>query len=116
MEVSLVAYNGKESAFSQELATPGCDPIAKVTIRRKGRRATLVARMRAARVGPGDHPVRAAAAEDAGARQGAGPSCSPTAGGCRPQTGKRRLATMPFPREVRTATLVWRGLKARAAA
>jgi len=28
----------------------------------------------------------------------------------RPHTG-RRLASMPFPREVRTATLVWRGLK-----
>jgi hypothetical protein len=28
----------------------------------------------------------------------------------RPLTG-RRLASMPFPREVRTATLVWRGLK-----
>ena len=53
MELHLVAYNGKEASFSQGLATPGCDPTARVSIRRKGRRATLVARMRAARVGPG---------------------------------------------------------------
>ena len=39
MEVHLVAHNGKESSFSQELATPGCDPTAKISIRRRGRRA-----------------------------------------------------------------------------
>ena len=53
MEVHLVAHNGKES-FEQELATPGCDPRASFSLRRKGRRATLVvARLRATRVGPG---------------------------------------------------------------
>ena len=53
MEVHLVAHNGKELSFEQELATPGCDPRASFTLRRNGRRATLVARLRATRVGPG---------------------------------------------------------------
>ncbi len=69
MEVHLVAQNGKELTFEQELATPGCDPRASFTLRRNGRRATLVARLRATRVGPGISPVRPAAAEDAQPRQ-----------------------------------------------
>ena len=40
--------------FEQELATPGCDPRAKVSrCGARAARATLVARVRAARVGPG---------------------------------------------------------------
>ena len=43
----------QELSFEQELATPGCDPRASFSLRRNGRRATLVARLRATRVGPG---------------------------------------------------------------
>ena len=53
MAVHLVAHNGKELSFSQELTTPACDPTAKFTIRRKGTRATLVARLRAVQTAPG---------------------------------------------------------------
>ena len=53
MRVKLIAYNGKQSEFEQELATPGCDPRATVAIRRRGPTASLVARLRAARDGPG---------------------------------------------------------------
>jgi hypothetical protein len=109
MEVKLVAQNGKESSFSQELATPGCDPTAKVTIRRKGRRATLVARMRAARVGPGITQFALRLPKTL-ARGKARPVVFADGARMRPHTGKR-LASMPFPRDVRTATLVWRGLK-----
>ena len=109
MEVHLVAHNGKEASFSQELATPGCDPTAKVSIRRKGRRATLVARMRAARVGPGITQFALRLPKTL-ARGKARPVVFADGARMKPHT-RKRLASMPFPREVRTATLVWRGLK-----
>jgi hypothetical protein len=109
MEARLVGYNGKEAVLSQELATPGCDPTARFTIRRKGRRATLVARMRAARVGPGITQFVLRLPKTL-SRGKARPLVFADGGRMRPHTG-RRLASMPFPREVRTATLVWRGLK-----
>jgi len=105
-----VAHNGKETTFEQELATPGCDPTARFTIRRKRRRATLVARLRAARVGPGitHFSLRLPKTLTRGKSR---PVVFADGGRMRPHAG-RRLASMPFPREVRTATLVWRGLKA----
>ena len=109
MEVHVVAHNGKEASFSQELATPGCDPTAKVSIRRKGRRATLVARMRAARVGPGITQFALRLPKTL-ARGKARPVVFADGARMKPHT-RKRLASMPFPREVRTATLVWRGLK-----
>jgi len=109
MEVHLVAHNGKEASFSQELATPGCDPTAKVSIRRKGRRATLVARMRAARVGPGITQFALRLPKTL-ARGKARPVVFADGARMKPHT-RKRLVSMPFPREVRTATLVWRGLK-----
>ena len=69
MSVKLTAYNGKESSFEQELATPGCDPRAKVSVRRRGKLATVVARVTAARGGPGVTGVTAETAQDPEARQ-----------------------------------------------
>ena len=109
MEANLVAYNGKVSSFSQELATPGCDPTAKVTIRRNGRHATLVARMRAAQRGPGITRFALRLPKTL-ARGRVRPVVFADGARRRPHTG-RRLASMRFPREARTATLVWRGLK-----
>ena len=109
MTVHLVAHNGKETTFEQELATPGCDPTAKFTIRRKGRRATLVARLRAARVGPGITQFALRLPKTL-ARGRSRPVVFADGARMRPHTGKR-LASMPFPGEVRTATMVWRGLK-----
>jgi hypothetical protein len=109
MEVHLVAHNGKESNFSQELATPGCDPTAKFSIRRKGRRASLVARMRAARVGPGITQFALTLPKTL-SRGKARPVVFADGARLRPATRKHR-ASMSFPHEVRTGTLVWRGLK-----
>src|SRR4051812_39049652 len=110
MEVKLVAHNGKESSFSQELATPGCDPTAKVTIRRKGRRATLVARLRAARVGPGITRFSLKLPKTL-SRGRLKPFVF--AGGARAKpTTRKHSASMRFSGEERSATLVWRGLKA----
>ena len=108
MEVHLVAHNGKESTFSQELATPGCDPTATVSIRRKGRRATLVARMRAARVGPGITRFSLRLPKTL-ARGKARPVVFADGARLKPRTTKRR-ASLSF-REARTVTLAWRGLK-----
>jgi hypothetical protein len=110
MEVRLVAHNGKVSSFSQELATPGCDPTAKVSIRRHGHRAALVARLRAAPVGPGltQFTLKLPKTLSRGKTR-------PVvfAGGSRMRpVSRRHMASMPFPGEVRTATVVWRGLKA----
>jgi hypothetical protein len=109
MEVHLVAHNGKEASFSQELATPGCDPTAKVSIRRNGRRASLVARLRAARVGPGITQFSLRLPKTL-SRGRARPIVFADGARVKPRV-KKRLATTAFPRAVRTATLVWRGLK-----
>jgi hypothetical protein len=110
MSVKLVAHNGKQVEFEQELATPGCDPRASVSIRRKGRRATLVARLRAAAKGPGITSFALKLPKTL-QRGKARPFVLSGGARMRPLT-RMRLASMPFPGEVRTATVVWRGLKA----
>jgi hypothetical protein len=109
MTVKLVAHNGKEVTFDQTLTTPGCDPVATVSIRRKGRRATLVARMRATRDGPGIKQFTLKLPKTL-ARGKIRPFVLADGRRMRPVT-RRRMASMPFPGEVRSATLVWRGLK-----
>ena len=108
MSVKLVAYNGKESAFEQELATPGCDPRAKVSVRRRGKLATLVARVTAARGGPG---VTGITVKLPKALRRGKPGAIVVAGGRRLQplrTGKRRV-TIPFAGDgVRSAKVVWK--------
>ncbi|MEA2365614.1 MAG: hypothetical protein QOI32_1126, partial [Thermoleophilaceae bacterium] len=112
MEVRLVAYNGKESSFSQELATPGCDPRATVSIRRKGRRATLVAKLKAGRDGPGITAFRLKLPKTL-SRGKARPYV--VAGGKRMSVrSSKRAASRTFPRQVRSARVVWRGLRASA--
>jgi hypothetical protein len=111
MNVRLVAHNGKESSFEQQLATPGCDPRAKVTIRRRGRRgATLVARLKAAREGPGitSFGLRLPKTLSRGRTR---PFVLADGRRMRP-VGRKRLASMPFPGNVRSATVVWQGLRA----
>ena len=110
MNVKLTAHNGKQVQFDQELATPGCDPRAKVSIRRNGLRASLVARLRAAPKGPGITSFGLRLPKTL--RRGkARPFVLVDGARMRPLT-RTRLATMPFPGEVRSATVVWRGLRA----
>jgi len=109
MEVHLVAHNGKEVSFEQELATPGCDPRASFSLRRNGRRATLVARLRATRVGPGITQFGLRLPKTL-SRGKARPFVLAEGRRGRPAT-RKRLATMPFPNAVRSATVVWRGLR-----
>ena len=53
IRVKLTSHSGRTREFTQELATPGCDPLAKVTLRKRGRFFTVVAVLRSARRGPG---------------------------------------------------------------
>lgn len=50
--VKLTAHSGKVSQSTQELATPGCDPVATVRIKKRKRTFTLAAVLTAARRGP----------------------------------------------------------------
>lgn len=110
MSVKLIAHNGRTSEFEQGLATPGCDPRARVSIRRKRKRWDLVARLSAAREGPGitGFGLRLPKTLRKGKSR---PIAIADGRRMRPVT-RKRLATMPFPEEVRTATVVWSGLKA----
>jgi hypothetical protein len=110
MDVRLTAHNGKQVQFEQELATPGCDPRAKVSIRRRGLTASLVARLRAAARGPGITSFALKLPKTL--RRGKLRPFVLTGGGRMFPLSRRRLASMPFPGEVRTATVVWRGLRA----
>ena len=97
MSVRLVAHNGKESSFEQALATPGCDPRAKLSMRRRGKLATVVARVTAAGDGPGVTGITLKLPKSL--RRGK-PGAIVLAGGRRLQplrTGKR-LVTIPLRR------------------
>jgi hypothetical protein len=109
MQATLVAHNGKQVSFEQELATPGCDPRASFRIQRRGRRATLIARLTAARVGPGitSFGLRLPKTLRRGKLR---PFVLAEGRRLRPLS-RPRLASMPFPGEVRSATVVWRGLR-----
>jgi hypothetical protein len=111
MNVKLVAHNGKESTFQQQLATPGCDPRAAVSVRRRGKLATLVARVSAARGGPSVTGITVRLPKTL--RRGK-PGAVVVTGRRKLQplrTGKRRV-TFPFAGDgVRTAKVVWKGLR-----
>ena len=111
MSVALVSHSGKRLEFKQTLATPGCDPRARVSVRRRGGTARLVARLSAAREGPAI--TSATLSLPKGLRRGkVRPRVKMGASRVRPLVSRRRLS-LPFPGEgVRAATLVWPGLKA----
>jgi hypothetical protein len=52
MAVKLTSHSGKTRQFTQELATPGCDPLATVKLTKHRKRFTLAAVLAAARRGP----------------------------------------------------------------
>jgi hypothetical protein len=112
MSVKLTAYNGKESAFEHELATPGCDPRASVSVKRRGKLANLVAKVTAARGGPG---VTGITVKLPKALRRGKPGATVLAGGRKLQplrTGKRRVSFRFAGDGVRSAKVVWRGLRA----
>jgi hypothetical protein len=110
IQVALTAHSGKRVEFRSQLATPGCDPRAKVSIRRRGRRATLVARLTAAREGPSI--TSAAVSLPKGLRRGRARPRVRADGEPMTPVVRRRTATLPFPGDgVRSARFVWKGLR-----
>jgi hypothetical protein len=114
MSVRLVAHNGKVSQFDQELATPGCDPLAKVAIRRnrnKPRQVRLIAKLRRARDGQGitKFDLRLPKTLRGGKTR---PYVLADGRRLRPTVRPRRVS-MTLPREARSVRVVWRGLRAR---
>ncbi|HEX2415263.1 MAG TPA: hypothetical protein VHJ37_08615 [Thermoleophilaceae bacterium] len=111
MEVTLVSHSGKRLELREPLATPGCDPRARVSIRRRGRKARLVARLSAAREGPSI--TSASLVLPKSLRRGKlRPVVKSGRSRARPLVSRRRL-TLPFPGAgVRSARVVWPGLKA----
>jgi hypothetical protein len=109
MQATLVAHNGATVSFEQELATPGCDPTATIAVIRRGRRARLVAKLKAARGGPGITSFALKLPKTL--RRGkARPVVRADGRRLRPRT-RRRLVSAPFPGEARAATVRWRGLR-----
>lgn len=109
--VKLTAHSGKVAEFKQALATPGCDPEAKVTLTKRGKRFVLAAVLQAPRRGPDIAAARLSLPK--GLRRG------------RPRprvhVDGRRLRVRRFRRAVhpnlgdgaRRVKIVWRGLKAK---
>jgi len=97
-------------SFAQELATPGCDPRASVAVRRKGRRAKLVAKLTAAAKGPGitSFGIRLPKSMSRGSTR---PLVVADGRRARPRA-RRRLVSMRLSGEARRATVTWRGLHA----
>ncbi len=52
VDVKLTAHSGKVAEFKQDLATPGCDPEARLTLTKRGRKFVLAAILYAPRRGP----------------------------------------------------------------
>jgi hypothetical protein len=111
MDVSLIAHSGKRVSFRQPLATPGCDPLTRLAVRRNGRRAKLVARLQAAREGPAitSATLRLPKRLRRGKR-----APSVFVGGSRiASSGRGRNVRVQFAGEgARSAVIVWRGLRA----
>ena len=109
--VKLTAHSGKVAEFKQDLATPGCDPEAKVTLTKRGKRFVLAAILQAPRRGPDITAARVALPK--GLRRGR----------TRPRihVDGRRLRARPARRAVRPklgdgarrVKIVWRGLRAK---
>jgi hypothetical protein len=110
IQVSLTAHSGKKADFRSQLATPGCDPRARLSIRRRGRKATLVARLTAAREGPSI--TSASVALPKGLRRGRSRPRVRAGGKAVKPTVRARKTSLRVPGDgARSAKIVWRGLR-----
>jgi hypothetical protein len=108
--VKLTSHSGKVAQFKQDLATPGCDPLAKVTVRKRKRSFTLVAVLTAARRGP--DLTRARVGLPKSLKRGR-LRARMTIDGRKAKAGRRaRRAVSPrLGKGARRVRIVWKGLK-----
>jgi hypothetical protein len=107
MRVKLTSHSGKVREFKQELATPGCDPLAKVMITKRKRSFTLAAILTAARRGPDLTRARIALPKQL-KRGRYAPRLS--IDGKKAKAGHPRRALSRKLRGARRVKLVWKGL------
>ena len=112
IKVKLTAHSGRTRELTQELATPGCDPLAKVIVRKRGRYFTVAAVLRAARNGPGITAAKLTLPK--GLVRGKRPPRI-HAGGRRTagKTTRRSLSLKPSAGSARRVKIVWRRLVAK---
>jgi hypothetical protein len=111
LAVKLTSHAGHAREFSQELATPGCDPRATVKLRKGRRGYTLAAVLQAARRGPDIKSARVALPK--GLKQG---RRAPRVhvDGRRLKAGRPRRAVKPkLTGGARRVKVVWKRLRAK---
>jgi hypothetical protein len=109
--VKLTAHSGKVAEFQQDLATPGCDPAARVTLTKRGRRFVLAAVLQAPRRGP--DITRARVSLPKGLRRGHGRPRIHVDGKRLRARGSRRAVRPKLGDGARRVKIVWRGLRAK---
>jgi hypothetical protein len=108
MAVKLTSHSGKTRQFNQELATPGCDPLARVKLTKHKRHFTLVAVLTAARRGPDLTAARLSLPKRL--RRGRG-APRVLIDGKRVKSGRPRRAISPkLKGGARRVKIVWKGL------
>jgi hypothetical protein len=109
--VKLTAHSGKVSEFKQDLATPGCDPEARVTLTKRGKRFVLAAILQAPRRGPDITAARVALPK--GLRRGRSRPLVHVDGKRLRPRGSRRAVRTNVSNGARRVKIVWRGLRAK---
>jgi hypothetical protein len=111
MSVKLTSHSGVVREFEQDLATPGCDPRAAVTLTRHRRGYTLAAVLEAARRGPDIKSARVALPKGLSAgRQGPRVRVDGRKARARPS---RRAVKPRLGNGARRVKVVWKRLRAR---
>jgi hypothetical protein len=109
--VKLTSHSGRVREFQQELATPGCDPRAQITLTKRRRGYTLAAVLQAARRGPDIRSARVALPKSL--RRGRRPP-RVHVDGRRLKAGRPRRAVKPKLGDgARRVRVVWKRLPAK---
>jgi hypothetical protein len=111
IKAKLTSHAGQVREFAQELATPGCDPRATVTLKKRRRGYTLTAVLEAARRGPDIESARVALPK--GLKRG---RRAPTVrvDGHKAKAGRTRRAVKPKLGDgARRVKIVWKRLRAK---
>jgi hypothetical protein len=111
IKVKLTSHAGQVREFAQDLATPGCDPRATVTLKKRRRGYTLAAVLEAARRGPDIRSARVALPK--GLKRGRR-AASVRVDGRKTKPGRARRAVKPKLGDgARRVKVVWKRLRAK---
>jgi hypothetical protein len=109
IKVKLTSHAGQVREFGQDLATPGCDPRATVTLKKRRRGYTLAAVLEAARRGPDIQSARVTLPK--GLKRGRR-APAVRVDGRKAKVGRARRAVKPkLGNGARRVKIVWKGLR-----